>query len=190
MESNRIKELRESRGLSQIELAEAVGRSQSALGTYERGERSPDSELIAKLADFFNVTTDYLLGKSEFRVPKEIQQHDKNLSGLKDLIDDYAARGADRLIMALSNLLGRATIYSDFVYDGEGMFIFDDFAEVFEKWEGLYYETESTSDDHNSVKTSRDGAIVRLYEVADDCRSIILRNGKALVNRSHEAKPE
>ena len=64
MLSERIKELRTTRGISQAELGKEVRLTQQAIAKWEKGIAEPDSETIAKLADFFQVTTDYLLGKS------------------------------------------------------------------------------------------------------------------------------
>ena len=62
-----IKDIREELGVSREALAEFLGISLSSLGYYERGERTPDADTIVKLARFFNVTTDYLLGISSYR---------------------------------------------------------------------------------------------------------------------------
>lgn len=64
---SRLRSLREERGLTQKELAEALQISQAALGNYERGERSPDAELLVKLASYFSTSTDYLLGISNIK---------------------------------------------------------------------------------------------------------------------------
>ena len=69
MLGNRIKTLREELGLKQEELANKISVSPSAIGMYETNKREPNNELILKLAQFFNVTTDYLLGKSDIRNP-------------------------------------------------------------------------------------------------------------------------
>ena len=66
MKGSRLKELREKKGLKQEELALALSVSPSAIGMYERDYREPSDELLIKIADFFNVTTDYLLGKVEY----------------------------------------------------------------------------------------------------------------------------
>ncbi len=62
---NRIKELREDRDLRQIDVAHATGIDQRSLSNYETGKTLPDSYAIIRLAEFFNVTCDYLLGVSE-----------------------------------------------------------------------------------------------------------------------------
>lgn len=64
---NRIKMLREKKGLNQIELGKVINVSGQALGMYENEKRDLSTENVIKLADFFNVSTDYLLGKSDKR---------------------------------------------------------------------------------------------------------------------------
>ena len=71
MKGNRIKKLREEKDLKQEQLAKILSISPSAIGMYERDEREPNDELTLKIADFFNVSTDYLLGKSDIRNPEE-----------------------------------------------------------------------------------------------------------------------
>lgn len=61
----RLKALRQSKEVTQDEFAKLVGISRSAIGMYESGKRRPDYETLEKLADFFNVDMDYLLGKSD-----------------------------------------------------------------------------------------------------------------------------
>ena len=59
--ANRIRELREDRDLRQIDVARATGIDQKTLSNY-------DSTAILRLADFFDVTTDYLLGRSNYNL--------------------------------------------------------------------------------------------------------------------------
>ena len=60
----RLVQLIISSGLSQYELAEKLNFSRGKYANYEQGIRQPDYETLDKLADFYNVTTDYLLGRS------------------------------------------------------------------------------------------------------------------------------
>lgn len=62
---NRIKELREKKGLSQIQLAKKTGISSQSISKYECGERNPKIEKWQKLATFFNVSIPYLQGIDE-----------------------------------------------------------------------------------------------------------------------------
>ena len=63
MQGSRLKKLREEKGLKQEELAQYLSVSPSAIGMYERDARNPNDAITLKIADFFNVTTDYLLRK-------------------------------------------------------------------------------------------------------------------------------
>lgn len=63
--SERFKELRKSRNLSQQELANYLKTSKSSVNMYERGEREPGIEMLENIADYFNVDMDFLLGKSQ-----------------------------------------------------------------------------------------------------------------------------
>lgn len=65
--SNRIKELREARGLSQAELAHELNVTQQTVAHWESGTRDLKTGAIVSLARFFNVTSDYLLGLSDYK---------------------------------------------------------------------------------------------------------------------------
>lgn len=62
----RLQALRERRRLSRRTLAELCGLSKNMISLYERGEREPSVEALVSLADFFEVPTDYLLGRKNF----------------------------------------------------------------------------------------------------------------------------
>lgn len=67
MFSTQLKKLRKEKGLTQAELAEKFGLKPSILGMYENNRRMPEVKTLSAMADFFNVTTDYLLGKTNLR---------------------------------------------------------------------------------------------------------------------------
>lgn len=60
-----LKTLRKKKGFSQVELADKLGLSKSLIGLYETGDRKPSFEALEAIADFFNVSIDYLMGKDE-----------------------------------------------------------------------------------------------------------------------------
>ena len=70
---NRLKFLREEKGLFQSDIAKILGVSIAAVGFYENEKRDMSPDTIIKLAEYFGVTTDYLLGKSDIRNPEEIK---------------------------------------------------------------------------------------------------------------------
>ena len=62
----RLKELREERGLGQVELAERIGVSKGIISLWENGLREPKMTALISLAKFFGVTVDYLVGMQDF----------------------------------------------------------------------------------------------------------------------------
>lgn len=57
-----LKELRKEKGVSQKEVAQAIGVTPSAYGNYEQGTREPSLDVLIKICKFFNTTPNYLLG--------------------------------------------------------------------------------------------------------------------------------
>ena len=60
----RLKELRKSRGLSQLKLAMELNMCQNTISRYETGEREPGLKELISIADYFDVSTDYLLERT------------------------------------------------------------------------------------------------------------------------------
>lgn len=86
----RIKQLRENRGLIQEILASELGITQQMLSKYERDVLCIKVDVLKKIAEYFNVTTDYLLGISE--VKRDLQgqmKMNKTLDTYYDLIEIY-----------------------------------------------------------------------------------------------------
>lgn len=65
--ASRLRELRKERGLTQKQLAEQTGASERGIQNYELGVRSPAFDVLISLADFFDVSLDYLCGRSDWR---------------------------------------------------------------------------------------------------------------------------
>ena len=63
MLSKRLKELRAAKGMTQADLANYLGITQQAIAKWERDKAEPDIETLNKIADYFHVTTDELLGR-------------------------------------------------------------------------------------------------------------------------------
>ena len=63
---NRIKDLREDRDMRQSDLAAATGIDQRTISNYETGKTMPDAYALIRLADFFDVSIDSLLGKTDY----------------------------------------------------------------------------------------------------------------------------
>lgn len=69
MFTQRLKELRKSRHVSQVTLAGVLGVTQQAVGKWEMGRSTPDPATVARIAEFFGTSTDYLLGRSDLNQP-------------------------------------------------------------------------------------------------------------------------
>ena len=64
---DRFKNLREELQLNQTQLGLILNVSQKTISNYELGNRFPDEDMLNKIADLFNVSVDYLLGRTEIR---------------------------------------------------------------------------------------------------------------------------
>ena len=65
----RLKELREKKGLSQYEFAKKIGVAQSTVGSWESGRREPNYNTTKIIADFFDVSVDYLISRADDPTP-------------------------------------------------------------------------------------------------------------------------
>lgn len=62
---SRLKELRTSRGLTLEQLGKEVGSTRATIGNFENGNKTPSLDLLIKLAEYFNVSIDYLAGRTD-----------------------------------------------------------------------------------------------------------------------------
>ena len=69
MFNNRLKALRQDNDLTQEALAHKLHINRSTLSNYENIGREPNYTLLIKISDYFNVSTDYLLGKTDVQTP-------------------------------------------------------------------------------------------------------------------------
>ena len=61
----RLRELRKARGISQLKLAMDLNMNQNSISRYETGERQADYQTLIRFADYFNVSIDYLLERTD-----------------------------------------------------------------------------------------------------------------------------
>ncbi|MGT2896024.1 helix-turn-helix domain-containing protein [Streptococcus entericus] len=110
MFTERLKTLRKEAGLTQKDMAEKFSTSQPSYQQWESGKRTPNSDSLDKLANFFNVSTDYLLGNTDYKNSleqdieeaiqrsvaydgKPITDNDKKI--ITDFLKDYFAKKGD-----------------------------------------------------------------------------------------------
>lgn len=98
MKKNCLKELRTGQGISQKDLAEKLGVSQQTIASWEVDRTEPSNDFLKSIADFFEVSADYLLGRpTSFSLPRNEQR----------LLTDYnslTAEGKQTLQNVLSGL--------------------------------------------------------------------------------------
>jgi len=69
--SSRLRKLREENNMTQKEIADKLGITRAAVGLYEQGKRNIDNKTLINLTKIFNVSADYLLGKTDERSPAD-----------------------------------------------------------------------------------------------------------------------
>ena len=84
---NRIKDLREDRDMRQSDLAQETGIDQRTISNYETGKTAPDAYALIKLADFFDVSIDYLVGRTSIDASSE-QKKNKIIDRIKNELDE------------------------------------------------------------------------------------------------------
>lgn len=95
---NRLVELRKELGLTQTELSRKLGISRGSLSMYEIDKREPDNNTLNNIANFFNVSTDYLLGRSNIRNSNSLKNEN---STAEAKVDSEQEQFADDLIQIL-----------------------------------------------------------------------------------------
>ena len=97
-----LAKLRKERNLGQKELAAYLSLSTGTISNYENGVHSPDLNTLCKLAEYFGVTTDYLLNRTNYRYdPKKMSQRlsrDYTLSDVVDVVLSCSESSVDHLM--------------------------------------------------------------------------------------------
>jgi len=85
----RLKQARKNKQITQIDAAKLLGISNGTLSGYERNYRDPDTEILNKMASLYDVSTDWLLGKSENQTRNENDFYEDDMDPeLKKFIDE------------------------------------------------------------------------------------------------------
>lgn len=86
----RLKQLRSEHNLTQSDLANILGIAKTTLAAYEQGKSEPSIDTLIKISDYFNVTTDYLIGRANGKSP-ELQQLYESIGLSENSIDLLAS---------------------------------------------------------------------------------------------------
>lgn len=105
MNGDKLKKLREKRDLLQKDLSKDLNIATSTIGMYEQGRREPDNTTLKKIANYFDVSTDYLLDNTKPLSKNEEQLKEKEI--LKKLLieNGYMKKNEDLSDQELKNLI-------------------------------------------------------------------------------------
>lgn len=105
MFKERFKELRELKGLTQSQLAKELNIGRTSISNYELGTRTPDIDILVSIANYFNVTTDYLTGISNFKTLEESIDFSKISNFFDDIIADIPSAPKKDTFIFIKKLL-------------------------------------------------------------------------------------
>lgn len=128
MFSKILRELRIDNDLSQKDLANILGISPSTVAMYEQGRRTPDNEMLTKIADYFKVPVDYLLGRTKQKkidlslqiheiksiLEKQYEMDNVNIESIKQAIEFikiFYEKGIDFNALPLDEINNMADLY-------------------------------------------------------------------------------
>jgi len=86
---DRLRHLREARSLSQARLAGKLGITKSMVSAYENGIRLPSHDVFIKIADFFNISTDYLYGRNNTQFIDTAGLPDEKLNLVSLIVEEF-----------------------------------------------------------------------------------------------------
>ena len=91
----RLRELRKEKGISQLKLALDLNINQNTISRYESGLREADYQTLIKIADYFNVSIDYLLNRTEYVYPLSLLD--------EKMVENYTYSGMMNTVIQLSS---------------------------------------------------------------------------------------
>lgn len=101
----KLKELREAKKVTQSQLGEYIGAKKSAISLWESGKRQPDQETLVRLASYFDVSVDYLLGLDSAEQTEKAPAQDARAEAkmLLEGMDDDQYQAALQYLKFLNN---------------------------------------------------------------------------------------
>ena len=111
MENNiadRLKRLRDQHGISQMELAQAMGVNRMTINNYELGKRVPDLDFAIKAADYFSVSLEYIAGRTEYTDKEEFELLSERVDRLLRVAAQVPQSAGQQMIIDLTALLEEA----------------------------------------------------------------------------------
>lgn len=104
-----LKSIRKEKNVTQEELAKVLNMKRTSISGYETGRKEPDFKTLSEIADYFNVSTDYLLGRSAVRYSMEelndsLQKDNELASFVHELVSNYDVKAISKKLMKQKDL--------------------------------------------------------------------------------------
>ena len=96
MLEQRLKELRKRENITQVQFAKIFDISAGTIAMWETGKREPSIDMLVKIANYFDVSVDYLLGKTNKKTPADLADNERDLETAK-LLSRLSASEAERV---------------------------------------------------------------------------------------------
>lgn len=110
--ADRLRTLRESMNLSQEKMAPIVGMKQSSINRYENGQSAPSFETLLRYADYFDVSLDYIFGRTDhpqgklYECNPKLEENNPEMKKFVEMCFDPKSPMHDRLKQTLLKMLG------------------------------------------------------------------------------------
>lgn len=138
MIGERMRNLRDEKGISQAELAKILNVNRMTVNNYETGKRVPDIDFAINAADYFGVTVEYLSGRTEFRDKEDFIKTVEKVQYLVEIIEllpKEEGRQFTHAFTALLKVAGKAEAYDHMVFAITNTFI--QFAQILMSYKDL-----------------------------------------------------
>ena len=144
----KLKELRKEHKLSMKELGKILGLSESTISLYEAGKREPDIKTLIKIADYFNVSVDFLLSRDETNKDEILDNHSLSMFNFEKMCDDLDEHSLDKIHSVLYSL--RRIQYNDALFAKDKQYLFSTITELIGRIE-RYVDDFRTATDFGKV---------------------------------------
>lgn len=144
----KLKELRKEHKLSMKELGKILGLSESTISLYEAGKREPDIKTLIKMADYFDVSVDILLGRDETNKEEIRDDHSLSMFNFEKMCDELDEHSLDRIHSVLYSL--RRIQHNDALFAKDKQYLFSAITELIGRIE-RYVDDFRTATDFGKV---------------------------------------
>jgi transcriptional regulator with XRE-family HTH domain len=176
----RLKALCKDKDKKQFEIAQGLKMSPKSFSFLINSEQKPSFDTIIRMCKYFEVTADYLLGLSNYRVPEEKASKTVKLDALKAHLENCAALDSS-IIPTLNRLLGITMQNQRKVRDDLDVTFLQNIASILNAY-SILIDRVAPFSENLRIYHDKSEATVALYKTADSIRQAILDYGEELIN--------